>query len=106
MVKKKVFEVVKGKKIPPGTKVIDSTWTCKKKSNGTLRGQLNTRGLHQREGQHYDGSSIHAPVTNPATIRIIMSLMLLTGMTSAVVDIKGEFLHGDIEDNEEIHMEV
>ena len=101
-----MFEVVKRKNLPPGTKVIDSTWACKKKGNGTLRGRLNARGFKQREGKHYDGSSIHAPVTNPATIRTIMTLMLMAGMTLAVVDVKGALLHGYIEDNKEIHMEV
>ena len=78
----------KRKNLPPSTKVIDITWACKKISNGTLHGRLNARGFKQREGQHYDGSSIHAPVTNPATIRIIMNLMLMDGMVSAVVDAK------------------
>ena len=36
MIKNKVFEVVERKHLPPGTKVIDSTWACKKKGNGTL----------------------------------------------------------------------
>ena len=106
MVKNKVFEVVRIKNLTPGNKVIDSTWACRKKSNRTLRGRLNARGFKQREGQHYDGSSIHAPVTNPATIQIIMTLMLMASMISAVVDIKGAFFCGDTEDGEEIHMEV
>ena len=59
--------------------------------NGTLRGRLNARGLKQREGQHYDGSSINAPVTNPATIRIIMTLMLIDGMTLGVVDVTWKY---------------
>ena len=54
MVKNKVFEVVKRKKLLPVTKVIDSTWAYTKKSNSTLSRQLNTRGFKQREGQHYD----------------------------------------------------
>ena len=94
MVKNKVSEVVKRKDLLPGTKVIDSTWACKKKSNGTLCRRLNARGFKQKEGQHYNGSSIHAPVTNPAIIRIIVTLMLMAGMVSAVVDVKGAFLHG------------
>ena len=106
MVKNSVFEPVKRKNLPPGMKVIDSTWACKKKSNGTLRGRLNARGFKQVEGKHYDGSSIHAPVTNPATIRIVMTLMLMAGWVSSVVNVEGEFLHGNIEDNEEIHMEA
>ena len=101
-----MFDVVNKADLKPGTKVIDSTWACKKKSNGTLRGRLNARGFKQIDGQHYDGSSIHAPVTNAATIRIILTLMLMGDMTAEVVDVKGAFLKGDIEDGEEIHMKI
>ncbi len=51
MVKNKVFETVYKKDLQPGTKIIDSVWAMKKKSNGTLRGRLNTRGFKQVEGQ-------------------------------------------------------
>ena len=36
MVKNDVFDVVKKADLKPGTKVIDSTWACKKERNGTL----------------------------------------------------------------------
>jgi hypothetical protein len=38
MVANKVFEVVLRKDLPAGTKIIDSVWAMKKKSNGALRG--------------------------------------------------------------------
>ncbi len=37
MLTNKVFEVVLRKDLPTGTKIIDSVWAMKKKSNGTLR---------------------------------------------------------------------
>ena len=40
IVKNGVFEVVERNKLPARTRPIDSTWACKKKSNGTLRGRL------------------------------------------------------------------
>ena len=89
MVENKVFTVIKKSELEPGTKIIDSTWACKKKSNGTLRGRLNARGFKQVDGTHYDGSSIHAPVTNPATIRIVLTLMMMGSMKSEVVDVNG-----------------
>ena len=58
MVANNVFEAVNSKDLPPGTKIIDSTWACKKKSNGTLRARMMARGFRQVDGQHYDGSSI------------------------------------------------
>ncbi len=45
MVKNKVFKVVKRKKLPKNAKPINSTWACKKKSNGALRHRLNGRGF-------------------------------------------------------------
>ena len=62
------------------------------------------RGFRKIDGQHYDGSNMHAPVTNPGTIRIVLVLMLMAGMTAEVVDVKGVFLKGDIDKGEEIHM--
>jgi hypothetical protein len=64
MLTDKVFEVVLRKDLPTGTEIIDSVWVMKKKSNGTLRGQMNARGFKQIEGQHYDVSTISSPVTN------------------------------------------
>ena len=88
MVKHKVFEVIDRADLPEGAKAIDSTWACKKKSNGTLRGRLNARGFKQVDGQHYDSSSIHAPVTNAVTIRVVLVLMVMAGWVANVVDVK------------------
>ena len=106
MVKNKVFKAISRSEMPEGTKTIDSTWACKKKSPGKLRGRLNARGFKQIEGKHFDGSSIHAPVTNAFTIRILLVLMILSGGCAKVVDVMGAFLHGHFQDGEEIFMEV
>ena len=45
MLKNNVFEAVDRDSIPRGTKVIDSTWACKLKSNGKKCGRLNARGF-------------------------------------------------------------
>ncbi len=58
MVKSKVFETVLKPDLPPGTKIIDSVWAMKKKSNGTLCGRINSRGFKQVEEQHYNGMTI------------------------------------------------
>ena len=96
MLANKVFEVVLCKDLPGGTKIIDSVWAMKKKSNGTLCGRMNARGFEQVEGQHYNGTPISSPVTNSATIRIVLTLMIMASMMlSHVVDVKTAFLHGD-----------
>ena len=46
MVKNDAREPVKKSLLPKGTKVIDSTWACKKKSIGKLPGRLNAHGFN------------------------------------------------------------
>jgi hypothetical protein len=94
MVKNKVFQTVFKKNLPPGTKIIDSIWAMKKKSKGTLRRRLCARGFKQVEGQHYNGTTISSPVTNSATIRIVLVLMVMASMMAHIIDVKGAFLHG------------
>ena len=106
MVHHGVFEPVEKSEMPPGATTIDSSWVMKKKSNGTLRGRVTARGFKQRVGEHYDPASISAPVTCPATIRIVLVIMLMAGWTANVVDVKGAFLHGRFTDGEEIFMKI
>jgi hypothetical protein len=98
MVTNKVFKVVLRNDLQAGTKIINSVWAMKKKSNGTLRGRMNARGFKQVEGQHYNGTTISSPVTNSATITIVLMLMIMASMLAHVVDVKGAFLHGEFED--------
>ncbi len=100
MIKNKVFKAVLKKDLLPGTKIINSVWAMKKKSSSTLRGRLNVRGFKQIEGQHYNGTTISSPVTNSATIRIVLVLMVMASMIAHIVDVKGAFLHGEFEDRE------
>eukprot|EP00957_Ditylum_brightwellii_P158154 12037908-Ditylum_brightwellii.AAC.1 len=59
-----VWMPVKLSEVPKEAKVLASTWACKLKSNRTKRACINGRGYEQVDGVHYDGTSIHAPVTN------------------------------------------
>ncbi len=67
---------------------------------------MNARRFKQIEGQHYDGTTISSPVTNTATIRIVLTLMVMASMLAHVVDVKRAFLHGEFEDGEIIYMKV
>ena len=77
MLHNKVFETVMIADLPPGAKLINSVWEMKKKSSGVLCGRINVRGFKQVEGQHYDGTTISLLVTNAATIRIVLVLMVM-----------------------------
>jgi hypothetical protein len=59
-----VWQAVLRKDVPAAYKIITSTWAMKKKANRTFRARLNARGFEQKPGEHYDESSISAPVTN------------------------------------------
>jgi hypothetical protein len=106
MLANKGFKDVLQKDLPSGTKLIDSVRAMKKKSNGKLRGQMNARGFKQVEGQHYDSTTISSLITNSATIRIVLTLMIMVEMLAHVVDVKGAFLHGEFEDGDVIRMKV
>jgi len=95
MVANKVFEVVLRKDLPAGTKIIDSVWVMNKMSNGILRGRMNASGFKQVKGQHYNGTTISSPVTNSATIRIVLTLIIMASMLAYVADVKGAFLYGE-----------
>jgi hypothetical protein len=106
MVRKDAWEPVQKSLLPKGTKVIDSTWACKKNSTEKLCGCLNAGGFKQVEGVHYNGTSTHAPVTNVGTIQILLILMIMANWQGEIVDMKGMFLHEEFEDSELIYMKV
>ena len=106
MLKNKVWKQVRREEVLKDATIITSTWAMKKKSNGKYRARLNGRGYEQIDGEHYDGTSIASPVTNDATIRITMVLMLLATWSAQIVDVKGAFLHGNLDDDEKIYMEI
>jgi hypothetical protein len=104
--KYKVFRPVKIEDVPKGSKFLTTTWAMKKKANGTFRARMNMRGYEQEDGIHYDSASIASPVTNDVTIRIMMVLMLMTGWIGYLVDVKGAFLLGEFENNEQIYTKI
>jgi hypothetical protein len=106
MVNNDAWEPVKESSLPKNTKVIDSTWACKKKSTGKLCEHQNARQFTQVEGVHYGRSSTHAPVTNSGTIQIVLILMILADCLGWIVNVKGAFLHGEFKDSNKICMKV
>ncbi len=106
MINNGVFEPVKISELPKGIKLIDTTWAMKKKSLGTLRGRVNVRGFCQIKGEHYDGTSISAPVTNAMTIKISLKLILMQGGIAHVMEVKGVFLYSKFEDGEKVYSKV
>jgi hypothetical protein len=106
MAKSGVFEKIKLSELPSEVKTIDATWAIKKKSNRKLHTRINVRGFKQVEGQHFDASSISAPVAKGMTIKLVLTLMLASGGIAHVIDVKGAFLHGKFDDGEKIYIKI
>ena len=102
-----VVTVVKRCDVPKGAKILTTTWTMKKKANGTFRGRLNAQGFEQVDGSHFFGDSIAAPVTCPSTIRTLIILLCMNPKWVArIKDVEGAFLQGKFENGEVIYIEV
>jgi hypothetical protein len=106
MVKRQVWRAELKKDVPKGAKILTSTWAMKKKASGRYRARLNARGYEQVDGQHFDSTKKSSPVTNDATIRIVMILTIIFGWTAGLIDVQGAFLCGNFKDGEEIYIEV
>jgi len=95
MVKMNVWEVVKKNKVPNEAKVVSTTWAMNKKVDGTFRARGNACGFVQVPGEHYDRDSISTPVTNKATIIVVLVLSIVFGWANELIDVKGAFLCGN-----------
>ena len=54
----------------------------------------------------YDPEHVSSPVTNEATIRIVLVLMIMAEWASYLADVNGVFLMGEFENGEELHMKI
>ena len=94
LVHHKVFESVPRKEVPPGSKILSSTWAMKKKPNGKFWARVNARGYEQVDGEHYDRDSVASPTINIVTVRIILVILLLMKGYAHLVDVNGALLLG------------
>jgi hypothetical protein len=103
----KVFKVAKRSELPTGAKVLSTTWAMKKKTNGKRRARLNARGYEQLEGSHYFADSISSPVSNPTTIKAVLTLFASNpNWQTKVINIEGTFLQGEFMDGEQMYCDV
>lgn len=102
-----VFTPVKRTGVPKGAKTLSSVWANKRKSNGQLRARLNARGYEQINGQHFDIDSISAPVTNPISICIALTMFASNpDWIVEIIDVVGAFLQGRFTAGEQMFMEL
>ena len=94
------------KDLAVATKLITSTWACKKKSNGEHRARSNARGFMQIPVVHCKPDSISSPVASETGTRIMLVLMIVAKWHGEIIDAKGAFLTGQLDVDEQVHMEV
>ena len=105
--KYKVLRAIPKKDLPRDAVLIQTVWACKLKSSGVPRARLNARGYMQIEGEHYAPDSISSPVSNPTTVKILLTLVAQNPKWNArVIDIEGAFLQGEFRNNEKMYIEV
>ena len=64
------------------------------------------RGDEQDDGDHYDSASISSQVTNDLSVRVLLTLMLMSKETAYILDVKGEFLHGSFDNCEVLYYKL
>ena len=79
MLKMRVFKGVNRSKLPCGAKPIDGTWALHKKSNKICCSSLTMRGFKHVDDVDYASASIHTPVTNAVSVRLILTPTLMAG---------------------------
>ena len=68
---------------------------------------MNAHGFKQQPNVYYRKDSISSPVTNEVTIRVVLVIMIVLQLLSGVLDVKGAFLQGEFEyDEEQIYLTI
>jgi hypothetical protein len=68
--------------------------------------RINARGFEQVDGEHCDQDTKSSPVTCIVTIRIVMTLIVMSAWAENLMDVHGAFLKGKFKDGEVIYMQV
>ena len=87
-------------------KVLSSTWTMKKKSNGTYGARMNMSKYEQIDGEHYDSASISSPVTNDVSMRVLLILLVMADNGACIVDVQRAFLIWDVDNDEMLYFKI
>ena len=62
---------------------------------------MNGQGYKQVDGVHYNRLSVHLPVTNNISVRIVFVLWLMAGWKGYICNVQGAFLKGELDDDKD-----
>ena len=99
----KVWKLIKRSEMPKGRRCVKHKWVFEIKRNGVFRARLVACGYSQVPGVDFTES--HSPVINDVTVRIILVLLITRRYKAIIVDVETAFLHGILEEGEEIYMD-
>ena len=106
MLKNKVWMVVKKKDVPKNADIIDSMWAMKKKANGQYHARLAAWGFKQTHGKSFEYHDISSPVVHDITVRIVLTILLMSSWAAHIVNVNGAFLLGEFRENDHIYMKI
>ena len=91
---------------PYGANIINSLWLYKLKHDAygnpkRCKARLVANGKSQQPGVDYDET--FSPVVKPATIRMVLNTAVSKGWEMRQLDVKNEFLHGEISETIYMH---
>lgn len=91
---------------PPGVNLVSCKWVFKLKQHpaGSIdkhKARVVARGFTQQHGIDYHNT--FSPVVKPATVRLILDLVVSRGWHLRQIDIRNAFLHGFLD--EEVYMQ-
>ena len=95
----KTWKLIAKTKLPPRSRIIDSTWVYRLKVNkdGTDRFRARLVGRGYKDPNVYDVSEVYAPVADINDIRAILAYANKHSLILKQLDIKVAFLNGDLE---------
>jgi hypothetical protein len=101
--------LVDRKTLPDGTNILKGRWVLKRKydadgDQSRFKGRWVCKGFGQKEGIDYDET--YAPVVKPATLRVLLAIVVHYNLECKQFDIVTAFLNALIEDHLKIYVEM
>eukprot|EP00957_Ditylum_brightwellii_P108512 8276728-Ditylum_brightwellii.AAC.1 len=78
----------------------------KPKPNEIKWARLTARGYEQQDRLHYHSHNLSAPVVNDMKIRMVMTMIIMTGWDTCLLDVNGAFLNRRFQNGDKLYTPV